>query len=399
MRTPSVVTVPPAGRLPALDILRGVAILGTLGTNIWLFAAAGTPLTEAFSGAREPIQALFEMLCNGKFLSLLSILFGAGVAIQYDAARRRMQPWPGPYLRRTGLLFLEGLLHFTLLFEGDVLMGYALAAVIVALLLRGGDQALAWGMGVAAGLHLLLLALLVAVVGSAPAAPGVDDGFAAYATLLGSSDYLGQVAFRLQNALVLRAEPILALPYTVFLFLLGVQFVRRGIFVLGAAPTQGQRALMRWGLGLGLPLNALALLPTGGEQGLGALDALVFLALRYGFSAILACGYIGLLLWLLQRTAPAPAWSALSNVGRTALSTYVSQSLLCALLFYGWGLGLGGQLSAGQIAALFVALGAFQLGVAQLWMRYLGGGPMELLRARLEGRPQAPMGSRAQLPK
>jgi uncharacterized protein len=112
-----------ANRIAALDILRGIAILGTLGTNIWVFAAAGTPLVEAFVHTRLTIQGFFEVFCNGKFLSLLSILFGVGVAIQYDAAQRRGREWPGHYLWRSTLLFLEGLFHFTLLFEGDVLMG------------------------------------------------------------------------------------------------------------------------------------------------------------------------------------------------------------------------------------------------------------------------------------
>lgn len=30
-----------AARLPLLDVLRGVAILGTLMTNVWIFAAPG----------------------------------------------------------------------------------------------------------------------------------------------------------------------------------------------------------------------------------------------------------------------------------------------------------------------------------------------------------------------
>lgn len=372
-------------RLPALDILRGLAIIGTLGTNIWVFAAAGTPLVEALAQTRVTIQGMFEVFSNGKFLSLLSVLFGVGVAIQYDAAQRRGQPWPGRYLWRSTLLFCEGLLHFTLLFEGDVLMGYAAAAVLVAVLLRQGPRAVSWAIGVAATLHLLLIAGLAVVVGGFGAMGGAEPGLDPYPTLLLSSDYLGQVAFRLDNMLVLRAEPILAFPYTTLLFLLGVRLYRSGVFIVGSTSTNAQLALLRWGLGLGLPLNALALLPALAPGLLGTSgEVLLFLALRYGCSAVLSLGYIGLVLWLLRRGAFAWLWERLRLVGVTALSTYVSQSAILSLIFYGWGLGLGSRLSDGQIAALFVALAIGHLWVAGLWVRRWGSGPLERLRKRLE---------------
>jgi uncharacterized protein len=377
----------PSTRVPVLDILRGLAILGTLGTNIWVFSAAGTPLLDSFIQTRVTLQGMFEVFSNGKFLSLLAMLFGVGIAIQYDSARRRGNAWPGRYLWRSTLLFLEGLFHFTLLFEGDILMGYAVAAVIVAVLLNYGERFVRWGMAVAAGLHLLLVSGIVMLVGSGAAAGDAeaDIGFDAYATLLLRDNYLAQVAARLENVLVLRAEPILALPYAVLLFLLGVQLYRSGVFVIGTASTPLQRALRNWGLGLGLPLNALALLPAIAPGLLGdSGQVLLFLALRYGCSAILACGYIGLVLWLVRRSADSWLWTQLTAVGRTALSTYVSQSVLLSLIFYGWGLGLGSQLSDWQIGALFVALALAQVWIAGLWMRRLGGGPLELVRKRLE---------------
>jgi uncharacterized membrane protein YeiB len=195
-----------ANRIAALDILRGIAILGTLGTNIWVFAAAGTPLVEAFVHTRLTIQGFFEVFCNGKFLSLLSILFGVGVAIQYDAAQRRGREWPGHYLWRSTLLFLEGLFHFTLLFEGDVLMGYAVVAVIVAFLLRYGERLINWVIGLAALLHLLLISAVIAAVGVDPSLAGNDAGFSAYAALLSGDNYLAQIAFRLENMLLLRTD-------------------------------------------------------------------------------------------------------------------------------------------------------------------------------------------------
>jgi uncharacterized protein len=90
----------PAGagtrRIQLLDILRGVAIFGTLGTNIWLFSTVGSGGSTIF-GSGLPWWASFEVFLttltlfftNGKILGMLTILFGIGVEIQYQLARRR----------------------------------------------------------------------------------------------------------------------------------------------------------------------------------------------------------------------------------------------------------------------------------------------------------------------
>ena len=70
----------------------------------------------------------------GKFLALLSLIFGVGLAIQLDSARRRNQRWPGAYIRRMLLLLLDGAINFLLIAEFDVLMGYAITGLIVSYL-------------------------------------------------------------------------------------------------------------------------------------------------------------------------------------------------------------------------------------------------------------------------
>lgn len=92
------------GRLPLLDVLRGVAILGTLATNIWIFASPGgewAVLSSTSGGAPESavedtgatvgaaLEAAMRFAANGKFLALLTLLFGAGLAIQFRSAARR----------------------------------------------------------------------------------------------------------------------------------------------------------------------------------------------------------------------------------------------------------------------------------------------------------------------
>jgi uncharacterized protein len=71
-----------------------------------------------------------RQLANGKFLGMLTLMFGVGLELQRRSARRRGRPWPGRYPWRASLLFLDGLLHYLLVVEFDILMGYAVTGAV-----------------------------------------------------------------------------------------------------------------------------------------------------------------------------------------------------------------------------------------------------------------------------
>jgi len=76
---------PAGGRIAALDILRGIAILGTFASNAWLFAVPGGAFAWLSGGLlpQDPVEAGLRLLSNGKFLALLTLLFGIGIELQY----------------------------------------------------------------------------------------------------------------------------------------------------------------------------------------------------------------------------------------------------------------------------------------------------------------------------
>jgi uncharacterized protein len=122
----------PQQRIGVLDVARGIAILGTLATNIWIFTDPGgiigylqRPLPSLTGGLEQTVQTITRQLANGKFLGMLTLMFGIGLELQRRSARRRGRPWPGRYPWRASLLFLDGLLHYLLVVEFDILMGYA----------------------------------------------------------------------------------------------------------------------------------------------------------------------------------------------------------------------------------------------------------------------------------
>lgn len=368
------------GRIDALDVLRGVAILGTFGTNVWLFAEPGGPaawISTAFTEG-DPLESALQALTNGKFLALLTLLFGVGIELQYRSAVRRGNPWPGRYPVRAAILFVEGLVHYVLVFEFDVLMGYAIASVLVAYLVGRSDRAVRAWAGAAGAVYV---AVLLAVTGLLLVTPDASASGSAPDPALTAS-WPRQVQLRLEYATLFRAELLLIVPSAVVLFLVGSRLVRAGAFTEAGAPIR--RRLMVVGLGAGVPLNALV----------AAAGPDWFLVDRYLAPPLVALGLLGLGTTLVQRArrGPGPIRRGLTAVGRTALSCYVLQNLLAAVLCYGWGLGLAERFAGTGpwfVLALWAGVSGLLLGAAPLWLRRADRGPLELLMHRAVAGGQA----------
>lgn len=241
-------------RITSLDVLRGVAILGTFASNVWLFAHPGGP-TAWFAGggpAPDVAETALRTLANGKFLALLTLLFGVGIELQYRSAVRRGAPWPGRYPVRAAILFVEGLVHYVLVFEFDVLMGYAVASLLVACLVGRSDRVVHAWMAVVGGLYLLGIGAVTALLLVLPGGPAVPEPAAA-----STASWWEQVLVRLDSAGLYRIELVLIVPSATVLFLLGSRLLRAGALDDTPAGARIRRRLMLLGFGVGAPLNLL----------------------------------------------------------------------------------------------------------------------------------------------
>lgn len=356
-------------RLEVLDVLRGIAILGTLGTNIWLFANAGNlgalfgenPYASQLEFALQQITLMFT---NGKFLGMLTIMFGIGLELQHQSAKKRGAAFLPAYLWRSLILLLDGFIHFVLVIEFDILMGYAVTAMIVAWVVTSGERVMRVVLWSALGVHTILVTVGTVALRSTGSTEALGD-LGSISRVYLDGTYIDAIAYRLQNFWILRLEPIFVIPMGVALFLFGVRLLRSNAL---ADPTQ-QRRMMAWGLGLGLPLNALTLLPVSGLE----------LMARYLFAPILSIGYIGLIAYAFGQGWLEPISKRVAMVGRMALSSYVLQGLLASVLFYGWGFGLARNPNAYIALAAWLGIGATLIVFSNLWLRKFALGPFEAI--------------------
>ncbi|WP_181891334.1 DUF418 domain-containing protein [Bacillus altitudinis] len=363
-------------RIRLLDILRGFAILGTLGTNVWFFAYAGdTFATDQIADEYENgsfLESLVSMFVYGKMLSLLTIMFGVGLELKYQQAKRKNTTWPGTYLWILLFLFIEGFVHFALVMEYDVLMSYAVTGLLVAFIIRGGSRRIKKGMIVSGVIHLLVTAFLVVFSFSELENESYDESSEpAYEEQLPET-WISQVQDRLQYFLMYREEAIFIIPMNTFLFLLGVRMMRAGVFYANERGQTLRKTLFRMGLWIGLPLNALVFVP----------NDIVEFVVRYVFSPFLSIFYIAVVAKLLARTESWFMWTWFEYVGKMALSCYILQNVICSLLFYSWGLGLGGQINAPLIVLSWLLISLLQIAISACCLNVWGIGPMEYIRSR-----------------
>ncbi|MGI1835262.1 MULTISPECIES: DUF418 domain-containing protein [Bacillus] len=363
-------------RIRLLDILRGFAILGTLGTNVWFFAYAGdTFATDQIADEYENgsfLESLVSMFVYGKMLSLLTIMFGVGLELKHQQAKRKNTTWPGTYLWILLFLFIEGFVHFALVMEYDVLMSYAVTGLLVAFIVRGGSRRIKKGMIVSGVIHLLVTAFLVVFSFSELETESYDESSEpAYEEQLPET-WISQVQDRLQHFLMYREEAIFIIPMNTFLFLLGVRMMRAGVFYANERGQTLRKTLFRMGLWIGLPLNALVFVP----------NDIVEFVVRYVFSPFLSIFYIAVVAKLLARTESWFMWTWFEYVGKMALSCYILQNVICLILFYSWGLGLGGQINAPLIVLSWLLISLLQIAISACCLNVWGIGPMEYIRSR-----------------
>lgn len=409
-------------RIAVLDTLRGVAILGILLANIAYFAG---PALSQLASREGPsggwVSTATLAFVNGKFRTMLAILFGVGIWMQYEKRRHAYPLWPGGYLKRAFWLSVIGLLHGCFIWSGDILFMYSNVAVLIALIAAWPEKKLRTLLGLAVAASLVIavgLAALIRLMGefevSEPPPSAVPAANPSVVAPRGQSEAGNPTEFRSAFAQAMAAlkdpeietrifaqgtyaeqtlarsiafvasvtQMLFLLPELGGLFLLGLLLARHGVLIAPSRHPRARNWLLFIGWGIGFPLNLLGL--TAGAHG----PTLEQLMLWEGFiGPLLGIGYLIAIAICVEHGLFSGLWHALAKVGRVALSTYLMQSLLCTAFFYSWGLGYFGKLSAEQSLVVVLVVWAINIVAAHLWLRAFALGPVEWLwRCLTEGR-------------
>ncbi len=396
-------------RIETLDVLRGFALFGILIVNMELF---GWPMYQVFTGGHRwtsPADLIVDwmarFLVQGKFYLLFSFLFGLGASVQFQRAQARGVRSGGFFCRRLLVLLGIGLAHAFLLWDGDILVCYALCGfMLLAFRNRKPGTMIVWA-AVFTLIPLLLYGLIWAMVTLGSLVPEGAKAFQqefarqneAFTALMKTDlrvfghGTLGEIfAARARNVLFTWQCLFFYAPAVIGMFLLGLYAGKRRLLQEPEANLRFIRGALIWGLGFGLPLGVVYAVTSGQTAMLNVnLKWLVSIAvLTIGGPALCLSYAAAVILWL-RRDSWKGRLRPVAAAGQMALTNYLLQSLVCTFIFYSYGLGWYG--SVGRASALLLAAGlyALQLPLSFWWLRRFRFGPAEWLwRTLTYGRRQ-----------
>ena len=381
-------------RIVPMDVLRGFALLGILVMNIQSFAMVGyvydNPTVYGdLNGANFLVWLLSHLLADQKFLSIFSMLFGAGIVLIWQKAESSGARPTRLHYRRVGWMILFGLLHAYLLWYGDILYTYGMCGLFVYLFRRSSPRTLVLsslalatiGSLIAIGLGLFWVPHLSPDIKAElieewqPSPQTINEELAAY-----RGSWIDQMSDRVPSALDIETSEFLRFYgwKASSLMLLGM-----ALFKLGAFHARWSRrqylSLVGAGLLVGIPMTIFGVVQNFAKN--WDVRYSFYLGGQYNYwgSYLVALGWTGLIMMWCQGSRASALKERMAAVGRMAFSNYILQTVICTTIFYGHGFGYFGSVPrTGQILIVF-AIYAAQLVIAPLWLRHFRFGPLEWL--------------------
>jgi uncharacterized protein len=366
--------VAPSNRIEGIDVMRGLALFGVLTINIVFefrvsifeqFLSPDSTIPAIDRALRDVLAAAIEL----KALALFSFLFGVGLAIQFDRLTnnpRRLTL----LVRRLVVLLAIGAVHLFLVWNGDILVEYAVVGLVVLPFLFC-PMWLTLLVAAACLILFITMPLLPPVV-KFPSHFWIGEHIVQATMAYGHGGFMDVLAFRIREIPAMLPLLVEIFPRTIALFLFGALAWRSGIL---------QRASEHKRLLLGIAIGGVLF---GGVLTVAAQwrDLFVWpsreVMERFGGIA-LAAGYASGIVGLTSVPAGQRmlAWAA--PVGRMAFTNYLGQSLILGWIFYGYGFGLFGKLSVSAAFTVGVVIYAMQAAVSAWWLGRYRYGPVEWL--------------------
>ena len=382
-----------AERKVSIDVLRGFAVLGILIMNIQSFSMIGAAYINPaafgeFTGVDRIIWMLSHIFADSKFLTIFSILFGAGILLITQRAEAKGQKPAGLHYRRNFWLLIIGLVHAYIFWYGDILTAYAVCGFVVYFARNFTPRRLLISgliiISIGSGLYLLSglsipywpdVSYQETLKSWQPAAEEISREIAAY-----SGSWLAQMEYRVPSAASMQTFLFF---YMIFWRVAGLMLIGMALYkwkVLQAElPDSTYKKLLLAGFGAGLPLVIYGLIQNAAAG--WSLDYSMFMGSQFNYwgSMFVSLGYISLIMLIVKSGILKKLSSALQAVGRMALTNYLLHTLVCTFIFYGHGFGFFGRTGRVMQLIIVIVIWIFQLYISPLWLRHFRFGPVEWL--------------------
>ena len=381
-------------RIHSLDLLRGFAVLGILIMNITSFsqvniAYMNPTIGAGLEGYNQYFHAFNYIFADTRFMSIFSILFGAGVVLFTNNAEAKGKRVGELHYKRMFWLLLFGLLHAYFIWEGDILVAYAICGCLIHLLRKKTIRAL---------LIMSIILFIVPLTFNLMTYYGmnVEELESTFAFFYPSSEeiatevkvmqgsFLEQIPIRLENAIEFQTLIFMIETFwrTTSLMLLGMILYRKGVLSANKSVSYYSKMILV-GFGIGLIISLIGLNQSYNSGWSGAYVMSIGANYKLISGIFIAIGYIGFVMWCFKKGIFKKLQNRLQSAGRMAFTNYIGMSLICSLIFNGHGLALYGTFDRLQQFLVVVFIWVLILIVSPLVLRKYRYGPLEWLWRKL----------------
>lgn len=381
----------PKKRIEIIDALRGLALMGILILHsmehfeLYIHPEADSPVLAWFDST---LQSVVWFLFAGKSYAIFSMLFGVSFFIQMRNQQEKGLDFRGRFLWRMVLLYALGYLN-GLMYLGEIFAVYALLGMLLVPLFRVADKwlipfcllMLFQAPYLALFVYNLFAAPADAVIPFPDSGKQLADAYAASNQIYQHGSFAEVISYNLWTAhmqkwlWMVSASRVLQI---IGLFTLGMLIARHGIH----RDREKMIRHSRRALGIGLLLFTVfycvsGILPLLGidEANLGLGQTVLKHYVELGVMLTIVGAFVQAYFLLgakktLDRLAP---------FGRMSVTNYMSQSLIGALMYYGYGLGLAARWGFTYCFLAGIALFLIQAAWSKWWLERYYYGPLEWL--------------------
>lgn len=381
-------------RIHSLDLLRGFALLGILIMNIISFSNIGTGYINPTVGAgiegyNGVIHGFSYLFADMRFMSIFSMLFGAGILIFSDNALKKGAKAGKYHYRRMLLLLLFGFIHAYLIWMGDILVMYAICGAIAYLMRTWKIKTLFIVGGIFFVIPILFSLTTYFFTPQEqlqeifkfwiPNQEEINLEITAY-----QGSYIEQMTPRIAGAIQLQTLLFLMEQSwrILSMMMLGMILYKKGILSAQKEKSFYLR-LFIIGLFTGVFLSGVGLYRAYTFEWNGIWYMNVGHSYNYIASLAVALGYIGLMMLWSKTSFLIGLQSRLKAVGRLAFTNYILTSIICTLIFYGHGLGLFATLDRLQQWGIILIVWIILLYLSPVILKKYNKGPLEFIWRRL----------------
>ena len=372
-------------RVVAIDVMRGFALLGIFIVNMLFFHSPYiyvNPYTWFHIPGDFDTYKWIDIFLQGSVYPLFSMLFGYGLAMQFMKSKVLGTPFNKLATRRLLILLVIGCIHAFLIWSGDILITYALAGLVLILLMR---------------LKPVWLFLISAILFFVP--NGLMNGLVYVLSKVSPDDVIIYTGIQeIENSIVAYsqgtwidifwqrlADWLYMTQYGAIIITILCIIVPFMLIGAGAAKMKlierARELKVFWIVTIVITLAAglvIKWIPYKTEANLFTMS----IQDTFG-GPLLAIAYAGILVLVCSLPFMGKVLSPVAKAGRMSMTIYLMQSVIATTIFYAYGFGLYGKIDI--VAGTWMAVGIYvlQLVFAEAWFMKFNQGPVEALWKKL----------------